>query len=149
MLELKQKSKNLKRFMDFWNVDMFSLYEEIKHWGHSRLPRGTTGAGAAVYFDFLVLHVWNYTFYTDWSRRFLRDKILDILLNSLFLLPILHASIFNNDCIGNLLLDTSDDWKTVTCYKLSYNFQTYLTTSPCRSLALLFTRSTQFSRVGT
>lgn len=24
------------------------------------------------------------------------------------------ASIFNNDSIGNLLLDTSDDWKTVT-----------------------------------
>ena len=34
-------------------------------------------------------------------------------------------------------------------YQMVLHFYTYLITSPCSSLALLLTRSTQFSRVGT
>ena len=37
----------------------------------------------------------------------------------------------------------------INVIKLSFVSQTYLITSPCSSLALLLTRSTQFSRVGT
>ena len=62
-----------------------SLWRNCRwHWGYSRLLQGTSGAVAAVYFDFLVLHVWNYTFCTDWSLACLLNKIIFKLSRSWF-----------------------------------------------------------------